>query len=339
VKRVTLDEDQIVLSLRELGAAVLPLNIREGERRDAAVNQVRNMALTVGRRHGYTLVARESADCLVVWNRAGDEPLPTEPSGLRGEVAELLARYRAGETLESLGQEWGVTRERIRQLLVKGGLSKEDVEASREARRNEKVREAEVHADELVALYREHGSMRAAATEAAKAFGLTRSVAAAVLERNLTDVDRRAYRGTMNKATRDERRAEYIGYIQTAARLSSEPLGVKEYNKVARFFGWPGHQTLTKYFGEGKWSAACEAAGVVARPPHRGYVRSWTREVCEQAVMRVAEALGAFPTSQEYQFMAEASEGELPSLATVRTRCGTWKEVVQNLMPTWKMSR
>jgi hypothetical protein len=44
----------------------------------------------------------------------------------RWNVPELIAAYKSGRTLEDLGQEHGVTRERIRQILVKSGITRND---------------------------------------------------------------------------------------------------------------------------------------------------------------------------------------------------------------------
>lgn len=52
--------------------------------------------------------------------------------------AAMVARYAAGETLDAIGQSFGITRERVRQIIAKvGGASAEESRRKRLAAREE----------------------------------------------------------------------------------------------------------------------------------------------------------------------------------------------------------
>ena len=57
--------------------------------------------------------------------------------------ADIESRYRNGETLQDVGAVYGLTRERIRQILVKRGVSSSNGGISVKVRRKEAVKLAE----------------------------------------------------------------------------------------------------------------------------------------------------------------------------------------------------
>ena len=56
--------------------------------------------------------------------------------------------------------------------------------------------------------------------------------------------------------------------------------------------------------------------------------RIFTRERCIDAILDVERELGHAPTAAEYERAAVASNGVLPSLATLRHRCGGWNQAL-----------
>jgi Homing endonuclease associated repeat len=90
---------------------------------------------------------------------------------------------------------------------------------------------------------------------------------------------------------------------------------------------WPSKQTSISRFGS--WRAALLAAGLQANPssPLAG-MRSFDIDQCIDAVQTVERALGRTPTAAEYDQYARRSESAIPSLSTVCSRCGTWRQAL-----------
>jgi hypothetical protein len=65
---------------------------------------------------------------------------------LMNRSEEMEALYRAGQTLKEIGVVFGVSRERVRQLLAKRGIAKDDGGASVRTAANAKVRQGNVEA-------------------------------------------------------------------------------------------------------------------------------------------------------------------------------------------------
>ncbi len=123
---------------------------------------------------------------------------------------------------------------------------------------------------------------------------------------------------------------EIIECLRTASVELGGVLTAAEYTSFAkqRKFPdgrpWPGHQTPFHRFGS--WRAALQRAGLEANPPSAiAGQRIFTRERCIDAILEVERELGHAPTAAEYELAAAASGGVLPSLATVRSRCGRWR--------------
>jgi hypothetical protein len=91
---------------------------------------------------------------------------------------------------------------------------------------------------------------------------------------------------------------------------------------------WPTYQTHFHRFGS--WRGALLAAGLSANPSSAmAGQRIFDKSHCIDAIRHVRREVGAVPTASEYESMARASSGALPSLATVRTRCGSWSEALR----------
>ncbi|MGO9247198.1 MAG: homing endonuclease associated repeat-containing protein [Solirubrobacteraceae bacterium] len=86
---------------------------------------------------------------------------------------------------------------------------------------------------------------------------------------------------------------------------------------------WPSNQVYRLRFGS--WVDALHKAGLRANPrtPIAGRPL-FTPAHCTNAVGHLARQLGHAPSAAEYDVAARASDGALPSLATVRQRCGGW---------------
>jgi hypothetical protein len=91
---------------------------------------------------------------------------------------------------------------------------------------------------------------------------------------------------------------------------------------------WPTHQTHFHRFGS--WRVALHAAGLMANPssPIAGQ-RLFEQSHCVDAVRHVQRELGTAPTIRSYEAVVRTTNGALPSVATVRNRCGSWRKALQ----------
>ena len=91
---------------------------------------------------------------------------------------------------------------------------------------------------------------------------------------------------------------------------------------------WPTHQTPALRFGS--WRAAPEKAGLAANrsSPIAGQ-RIFQREHCIDALLEAGRELGHLPSAMEYESWAADQGGTVPSLATLRHRCGGWQAALQ----------
>jgi hypothetical protein len=127
---------------------------------------------------------------------------------------------------------------------------------------------------------------------------------------------------------------ELIECLRTASVEIGGVLTTAEYTNFSRTrkFSdgrpWPGHQTPALRFGS--WRTALQRAGLEANPPSAiAGQRLFTPGHCVDAILEVERELGHPPTAAAYERAAAGSNGILPSLATVRHRCGSWQQALQ----------
>ncbi|HWN72683.1 MAG TPA: hypothetical protein VNN15_02620 [Solirubrobacterales bacterium] len=90
---------------------------------------------------------------------------------------------------------------------------------------------------------------------------------------------------------------------------------------------WPTHQTHFHRFGS--WRKALLAAGLAANPSSAiAGQRIFDQSHCLDAIRHAHRELGETPSISDYEAISKASNGALPSAATVRNRCGSWSQAV-----------
>ena len=181
---------------------------------------------------------------------------------------------------------------------------------------------AEAYGDPIIALYRDLGSAEAVAARLGVSAAFVRDyVVDSFSYVELRFLQRkRADKATPLDAVADLRAGQSI--------FGDAPMPLLAYAEIAREHGLIGPQTISKLYGS--WRAALSAAGL---PQNRagGPKPRFTADECEAAVASCADVLGRVPTSVEYDSHARANPG-LPSLATVRNRCGSWRAAVEPFM-------
>lgn len=258
------------------------------------------------------------------------EPPPGITTGrdrLPYRARRVLELREEGRTLDEVGQVFGITRERVRQIEKHYGGFDRAVAAEKAAARQ--LASAETHRDHILDLFRNGQNAR----EIARRLALP----LAVVNTCLSEFASRADRGANGLARAHSRSVgltvfsddDLVAAIRTVADFLGRTPSSGEYLKTARAMGLPSLPTIGNRFGS--WSAAVLAAGLVPRGSgRRHYARRWTDVAVRTALERLVIELGALPTVDQYELSAE-SDPSLPSSATVRNRLGRWATVAAEL--------
>jgi hypothetical protein len=259
----------------------------------------------------------------------------SDEDGVGDRVPKMYELYQRGFTLHEVGEEFGLSRERVRQLFGRAGLQTrsrlETVEIKREADLG--------RADEIIEAFRRTKDVAVVARE----LEIWRPTIVEVLRTELPPRERVALRSKKRGpppatvppwARRRYSDEELIACLREAGATLGGTLSAKTYDAFARGRRaadgrrWPTHQTAGSRFGS--WRAAMQAAGLDAYPSSGvGLRKRFSREQCVEAVRLVGERVGQCPSKSDYERYAHESLAELPSVASVSVYCGGWCEAVR----------
>lgn len=254
------------------------------------------------------------------WVLPGEE---TPPPPAPPHVVEMIERRWRGLTLDEIGAEFGVTRERVRQLLKKHrGPSADEIRDLRaaEARSAQRAR-AEAASGTIRGTLDGRGPMTVA--EMADATGLDASEVSKNWPEDLAHLrlwgagqgESRWTDGDICEALREA--AVYEFPLTTTAY--SELLQVGQING-------PSVPRIGQRFGS--WTAACAAAGVVAGDPwNREYESKWSDEDLLQIARAYLIDPNAASSAHRFDEWKRENAPDGPSAQTLRNRFGSWTEV------------
>ncbi len=239
----------------------------------------------------------------------------------------MIALREQGKSLDEIALGFGVSRERVRQILREYGAPDPQVVAA--ARRRRVDQEVEARLPELLALWR--GG--AVPGSAAVALGLQVTACRTAIARAATDLDRDARRASLAVdraiAKTYSDRDIVAALTSVAGRLDRVPTA-KEYGALARELDLPSLPTVVNRTG--RWTNAVRAAGLVpAHTAEHARPRRWTAESCWNALRTVVGELGEIPTVAAYDRYA-AGRKDVPSSATLRNRLGRWSQITGRLI-------
>jgi hypothetical protein len=232
----------------------------------------------------------------------------------REEIEALHGRYMEGATLRELGEELGVTYERVRQLFKQHDLPTKKFKRQTIERYAQEY-DAWQRRDEIIEAYKEHGTI----DDVARITELPRQYIGPVIA---TFEFRHLYRRKRPDLTHDPE--SILEALRAAAELCGEPLTIPAYRKVAPAHKFPADLTVVRAFDT--WEAACQAAGVKANPSEGPRKGSITAAQCLDAIRRCGYDLQKIPSYDAYCKWARAA-GE-PSGPTVRVKIGPWREAL-----------
>jgi hypothetical protein len=226
--------------------------------------------------------------------------------------------YARGATLAEVASEYGVTRERVRQIFKKAGLPTISLADRRRLVYQQR-------ADEIVEKYRGLRDVRAVAD----ALCVPMSAVDEILRQRLPAAEFRKHGNYPKKYSDDE----LIAMLHEASRALGGVLAKTDFESHARDRTlpdgrpWPTAQTHMLRFGS--WRNSLIAAGLTANAssPITGQIL-FDEAQCIDAIRHVARELKKVPTAAQYEKHARGTSGALPSMATVRNRCGRWYEAL-----------
>lgn len=246
--------------------------------------------------------------------------------------AEILMRRRSGERLQTIADDYGITRERVRQIALRAGaptgaevkeIRRKRADASAAAKEAVRV---SLRGQIEVSLKQSPGRSH---EQLAQEFGVTvREVRSAMRDSWLRGLALSAPSRTGGRVSE----ADVLDAIRYAAGLSDEEhLSPRRYEELRdeRGLSLPG--VLKRY---GTWNAARKAAGLPV--PHISpYRTTWNEDLVMDWVVRYFRQMyqeGAegtlsrrFGSYEDYELWAINNDG--PSGGTVRSLCGPWNEV------------
>lgn len=244
-------------------------------------------------------------------------------AGMSARTAARDERIRTlrgeGHTLEHIANEVGLTRERVRQVLLRvGGPTAADVRAAAEAR-------GRAAAARLEQLIREDIVAHPASTieDVAARLGQDKSEVQAHLPKDLRPRVVRLGRSSEGAWSADE-----VVQAVAAAATYAYPLSAGDYERLlhAGEFRGPSAARISQMYGN--WSAACRQAGVEPPPPRRrSYQSRWTGADLLGFVRDYLRAPGCRGTFDGYDLWRREAGIEAPSAALLRNRLGTWSDM------------
>lgn len=249
----------------------------------------------------------------------------------KNKVLEYLLENQT-DTLSQIGARFGVTRERVRQIVQECGLNYEQMKRSRsEARIAERELELkEEFSLDVYALYKQKYS----GEKIAEMLGLSPFTVQKLLRELFTPDERRLLVSHGSRERRSD--DEVLEDMRTAFRLSkARKLTGKLYNRH-RPEGSLSHVRVVQRFNT--WRDACELAGVPSKPAiRRNYTRGYGEKEILEALYECQQAVGRLPTVNDYENWAKGKP--VPSLTIIRIRLGTWVQILERLEEWKKMHR
>jgi hypothetical protein len=229
---------------------------------------------------------------------------------------QIVARRAAGARLAEIGAEFGLTRERVRQIIAEhGGPSRRTV-AQFAAERAEQAR-LELRERALSVLDTQPGVSLA---ELSEALGERPAAVRAALGADARRLLRHS-KARIGRVDSDE----LLEGLRLAAELTDGPLTGTAYDRIESMLGLQSRVRIVQRFGT--WVSACELAGVTpGRAVRDNYRRSWTKEEMLDWVIAYLGDPRSPGTYAGYGAFARVTDGA-PSATTLRNELGTWADI------------
>lgn len=225
----------------------------------------------------------------------------------------MILGLQSGCSLREVGNRFGVSRERVRQLVAKQGVKSGDIRAQERAEEKEREHRLARRVREISLLFPEYE-----VAEIAELFKTSEPVVRKALGARLLVHDPPRAK-TVGKGTDDE---ELLSAIANWAAETDELTGVS-YSAWAAQRGIPGMQTVAIRFRS--WNEALELAGIENRFDVGGVRPQIPDEAMWAALLDFYRE--DLPNYSSLGYGQYAQQFGKPSLASIRARLGNWSKV------------
>jgi DNA-binding CsgD family transcriptional regulator len=234
---------------------------------------------------------------------------------------EIVRRRFEGQTLEEIAQHFGVSRERIRQIVKKvGGPSAVDLKNRRWVDREARQRINRQRIVELLesapglSMFEVSRRLKLEASE-------IRRLAPSHVRRLVVDLDVQKT-GALRWSNE-----EVLGAIRDAATYEF-PLSASTYGELVARREVVGPSVPLVYLRFGSWTSACSAAKVESGVSLvESYESRWTDDDLLGFVAAYLLRSDSQGTFRGYDEWAKQAEYDAPSAGTIRKRLGSWNDV------------
>lgn len=244
----------------------------------------------------------------------------------------LADLYLEGKTLEEIGNQVGLSRERVRQLIVRGGFSVKQLGEKRKQAAAAEVSQAQ---DTVAAWIESHKGCTLEEIEAATGYPADRIrklLTARLRNLILRETDESEQEVS---ALRKWSEAQTIFALQQAARRVT-PLTREAYDRLIKNGAVIGPVASGIVHKFDSWVAACEAAGVQPGESLRdNYQRDFSFGDFEAALVQFISESDTLSVDA-YDRWESQKEG-LPSSVLIRVRYGTWRIAWNNILQTLRL--
>lgn len=241
--------------------------------------------------------------------------------------SRIESMYHSGLTLEEIGKVYGITRERVRQILELRGVDRRTAQEVAYSARERFINEFGADVD---ALFESTRSI----PEVEKYFA-AKNIPSVWIRDYLADRRHETvYRTTSSKRWSE---AELLKLLQKAANGRSS-LSAKQYEawrakEIERGGDAPTHTAIGWRFES--WRNALEKAGLSTSEPKREYKRKWTADEALEIVatyVRECVEAGQRPVFARYDKWAQQDKSARPCGAYVRYLTGmTWSQAIEQV--------
>ena len=231
---------------------------------------------------------------------------------------EMVDLRSSGKSLEEIGEKFGITRERVRQILLKSGApSFQEVRALRESIRADKLEEVKNSALKLASQH-PNKTIDEVADEL--------NVSPIEIRRIMSSQEINLFARPLRTSDPKWSDQDIIDVLKEAATLEF-PLTVKAYSKLLEdgFLKGPSAARISQRFRS--WQAACDLAEVEAGTRTRPLDLSrWTDDDLYAAVINYLQLPQSTGAATDYDSWASGQD-DVPSMGTLRNRLGAWNQI------------
>lgn len=261
-----------------------------------------------------------------VWAPDGTPPPPPTPE----RVAAMIELRRNGRTLDEVGKQFGVTRERVRQLMLKYGGP--DSTSVRQAQMEKVQSEEQVRGGVVSSTVRDvlSSSGPLSLDEVASATGIEAAEVARHWPAELAHLRLWGANGTESRWSDDE-----IMEAIRGAAVYEFPLTANAYGRLLAVGQIQGPSVPRIGQRYGSWTAACKAAGVTAgRAVRNNYESRWSDQDLADIVRQYLLDPGVPNSANRFDEWKRENVPDGPSFQTVRNRFGSWTEAKRRALTT-----